>query len=473
MSELQSRSVVVIGGGPGGYVAALRASQLGARVTLIEKEHLGGTCLNIGCIPTKALLHPAEIARAARAGASCGVHTTVERIDWPEVRAFKDGVIEKLVGGVRGLLRAAKVEIVSGTAQFIRPKTIEIEKANGSRTVLEADRFIIATGSVPVMPPIEGLRESRYVIDSTGALSMDTLPASMIIIGGGVIGVEMACAFEALGCHITIVEALDRLVPTLDGEMAAALAESLRKQGIDLRLGHKVVRIADGDGAAQVVVSHNGEELSLEAPSVLCAVGRRPYIDGLNPDGGGIRFEKNRILVDEHLQTNVPGVYAIGDCVGQIMLAHTASAMGEVAAENAMGGSVVYRPNVVPSGIYAFPELAAAGLTEEQAKEQGVAYHVARFPLTANGRALIANGGEGVVKLLVGDELGEVLGVHILAPNAMEMIGEAATAIALEATVDELISTIHAHPTVNEAIREAALASEGRAIHIPNKVKKG
>ena len=474
MGDSQNRSIIVIGGGPGGYVAAIRAAQLGAKVTLIEKEHLGGTCLNVGCIPTKAILHPAEILLGVEAGKYCGVHLKVESVSWPEVRAFKDSIINTLVSGVRGLLRAGKVDIVEGTAQFVRPRTIRVEKSDGSAEIMEADRFIIATGSVPVMPPIEGLRESKYVIDSTGALCMDELPASMVIIGGGVIGVEMACAFQALGCQITIVEALPKLVPTLDGEMAGALAKSLEKQGIILQMSHKVVRIVDGENSAQVVVDHNGTESVIEAASVLCAVGRRPYIDGLDAEAGGIKYERTRILVNEHLETSVPGVYAIGDCTGQIMLAHTASAMGEIAAENAMGMDAVYRQHCVPSGIYAFPEMASVGFTEEQVKEQGIPYHVARFPLTANGRSLITNGGEGMVKIIVGDELDEVLGVHILGPSAMEMIGEAAMAISMEATVHELIDTIHAHPTVTESIREAALASEGRAIHIPNKkVKKG
>ena len=207
MSDSKKRSVVVIGGGPGGYVAAIRAAQLGAQVTLVEKEHLGGTCLNVGCIPTKALLHPAEIVRGVEAGKNCGIHLNIENICWPEVRAFKDSIIDTLVGGVRGLLRSNKVNVIEGTAQFVKPKTIRIEKSDKTSEILEADRFIIATGSVPVMPPIEGLRESRYVMDSTGALGMDELPASMVIIGGGVIGVEMACAFQALGCQITIVEA--------------------------------------------------------------------------------------------------------------------------------------------------------------------------------------------------------------------------------------------------------------------------
>lgn len=472
MSTSQQTHIAVIGGGPGGYVAALRAAQLGARVTLIEKEHLGGTCLNVGCIPTKALLHCAELARGVGQAQACGVRLSLDGIDWRQIIAHKESVVQTLVKGVEGLLRSSKVTVLNGTARFIKPKTVEIKKTDGTSEILEADRFILATGSVPVMPPIQGLRESRYVVDSTGALSMDNLPASMVIIGGGVIGVEMACALNAFGCKVTIVEALPGLAPAMDQELAGQLAKALEKQGVDVKLGCKVMAIVDGEQTAKVVISANGAEAEIEAEKVLCAVGRRPYTDGLDPEAGGIKTERGRILVDEHLETAGPGVYAIGDCAGKIMLAHTAYAMGELAAENAMGERKVYAPSCVPAGIYGFPEMAGVGLTEEQAKEMHIPYHVGKFPLSGNGRALIANGGEGMVKVIIGDELDEVLGVHILAPNAMEMIGEGAVAIQMEGTVEELIDTIHAHPTIGEAIREAALSAQGRAIHMPNKNKK-
>lgn len=472
MKETKSR-VVVIGGGPGGYVAAIRAAQLGAAVTLVEKESLGGTCLNVGCIPTKALLHPAELVRSAREAAEFGIHMTVEKICWPETLAYKNSIVKKLTDGVGGLLRSNGVKVIYGTASFLKAKTIEIAKQDGSHEILEADRFIIATGSVPVMPPIPGLRESQYVVDSTGALSMENLPSSMLIIGGGVIGIEFACALNALGCKVTIVEALPRLAPSLDGEMASHLAKQLTAQGIELLLEHKVVSIADEAKEAKITVENNGTSTVLSAEKVLCAVGRRPYSDGLNVEAAGIRAERGKILVDEYLQTNIPGVYAIGDCLAQIMLAHTASAQGEVAAENAMGHQKAYNPSCVPSCIYSFPEIAGVGLTEEQAKDKGLNYYVGRFPLVANGRTLIANGGEGIIKVLIGKELDEVLGVHILGPCATEMIAEAALAISMEATAEEIIETIHAHPTITEAIREAVLASQNRAIHIPNKIKKG
>ncbi len=466
-------SVIVIGGGPGGYVAAIRAAQLGANVTLVEKKHVGGTCLNVGCIPTKALLHPAEIANSAREGAGCGVHVTIDAINWQEVLAFKNSIVKKLTGGVSGLLKGSGVKVIKGEAKFIKPKAVEITLEDGSHQMLEADRFIIATGSVPVMPPIEGLRTSKFVVDSTGLLSMEEMPKSMVIIGGGVIGIEFACALTAFGCKVTIVEALPVLAPTLDKEISQMVAKQLKNQGVELMLEHKVVSVSDGETEAEVKVDNNGEIRSVSAEKVLCAVGRRSYTDNLNAEAVGIKCEKNKILVNEYLETNIPGVYAIGDCVGQVMLAHTASAQGEVAAENAMGEHKRYRPNCVPSCIYSLPETAAVGITEEQAKEQGVDYRVGRFPLAANGRALIANGGEGMVKVIIGNELDEILGVHILGAHATELIAEAALSISMEATALEITDTIHSHPTVAEAIREAVLAADSKAIHIPNKKKKG
>lgn len=469
----EQKKVIVIGGGPGGYVAAIRAAQLGAAVTLIEKEHLGGTCLNVGCIPTKALLHPAEIAASVREGVKFGIHATLESVNWTEVLNYKNDIVKTLTGGVASLLKANGVKVIDGTAAFVKPKTVEVKKADGTCEILEADRFIIATGSVPVMPPIPGLKESKFVVDSTGLLSMETLPASLAIIGGGVIGIEFACAMQSLGCKVTIVEALNRLVPTLDGEIAKQLMKYLPAQGIEINLEHKVMAIADRENDAEITVDNNGTEKKIVAEKILCCVGRRAYNDGLNCEAGGIKTERSKILVNENLETAVPGVYAIGDCVGQVMLAHTASAQGEIAAENCMGEHKInYRPEEVPSCVYSFPETAGVGFTEEQLKENKTAYHVGRFPMSGNGRALIANNGDGMVKVLVGDAMGEVLGVHIIGPHATELIGEAALAIKMECTAEEIINLIHSHPTVSESVREAFLASDNRAIHMPNK-KKG
>lgn len=470
MSE--KKRILVVGGGPGGYVAAIRAAQLGGEVTLVEKEHLGGTCLNIGCIPTKAILHASEFVKNATEASECGVSLEVKSIDWDRVIGKKNEVINTLVGGVRGLLSRSGVRVLEGEARFIGIGRLCITTKDGEE-IVEPDRTILATGSKPSCPPISGLSESAYAIDSTGALSLKALPDEIVILGGGVIGVEFACAFNAFGSHVTIIEALPRLIPALDGGISNQLAHFLTEQGIAVHLDTKVTRVVDSeDGATVTVTTADGAEQQFKTKKLLVALGRKPNIDALAPDVGGIRTEKGHIAVNEYLQTSVSNVYAIGDCVGQIMLAHTASAQGECAAENALGEQCPYTATAIPSCIYAYPEVASVGLTEEQAKERGIAYHVGNFPLTANGRSLILNGGKGSIKVLIGDELDELLGVHIIGPNVTEIINEAAVAMEMEATAAELIGTVHAHPSVSEALREAVLAAQGCAIHIPNKRKK-
>ena len=466
------KRVVVVGGGPGGYVAAIRAAQLGAQVAVVERERLGGTCLNIGCIPTKCLLHSAELAEQIRTqGSEIGVRVTGLAIDFPQVIHHKDRVTRQLTSGVAGLLRSSGVEYVAGEAVFTGPKSLKVALTDGGQREMTADAVIIATGSVNARPPIPGLRENPNCIDSTGALSLDRLPRSMVIIGGGVIGMEMACAYGAFGTKVTVVEAMDHLLPMLDGELTRIGVKHMQDMGIDFHLECPVQAIEDGPVGARVVCKNkSGETVAFEAEKVLVAVGRRANTDGLGLETAGIRHDKGRILVDRRMETNVPGVYAIGDCVfGHAQLAHTASAMGEVAAEAIMGMSAVYDERTNPTSVFLFPEAASVGLTEEQAKASAIAYHVGRFPLVANGKSLILNGGEGLVKIITGQKYGEILGVHIIGPRATDLIQEGALAIRLEATADELIQTIHGHPTVSEAVREAALATEKRAIHIPNR----
>lgn len=301
---------------------------------------------------------------------------------------------------------------------------------------------------------------------------MDFLPESMMILGGGVIGVEMACVFQAFGCRTTIVEALPHIVPLMDRELSRMLANILSERGVTLKLNSKVVRVFEQADGVHVMIEANGEQRELVAQKLLVAVGRRAYTKDVGLERAGIQSEQGRILVNEYLETTAPGVYAIGDCLGQVMLAHTASAQGERGAENALGSPKPYRPACYPSCVYSLPEVAWVGLTEEQAQEKRLSYRVGRFPLAANGRALIQNGGSGIIKVLIGNELDEILGVHLLAPNATELIGEAALTIEMEATAQELIQTIHAHPTVGEALREAVLAADGQAIHITNKKRR-
>ena len=466
-----SKTVIVVGGGPGGYVAAIRAAQLGAKVTVIEKEHLGGTCLNIGCIPTKCLLHSAELIEQIKdQGADIGVKVTGVEVDFSQVIAHKNAISKQLTSGVAGLLKLNKVTKIDGEASFTAPKTLSVKKSDGSTETMTADAIILATGSVNFAPPIPGLKENPNCIDSTGALSLETLPKSMVVIGGGVIGLELACAYSAFGTKITVVEALDHMLPMLDGDLTAIGVAHMKKMGMEFHLECPVQSVETSPVGAKVVCKNKaGETVSFEAEKVLVAIGRRANTASLNLEAAGLNNDRGRIIVSDKMETNVPGVYAIGDCVmGHAQLAHTASAMGEVAAENICGVPAVYDEKTNPTCVYMEPEAAGVGLTEEQCKAKGLDYKVGKFPMSANGKALILNGGEGLVKIIADAKYGEVLGMHIIGPRATDLIAEGALAIRLEATVDELISTIHSHPTVTETMREAALNVEKRAIHTKN-----
>ncbi|MEG0780505.1 MAG: dihydrolipoyl dehydrogenase [Oscillospiraceae bacterium] len=471
-TEERGTTVLVIGGGPGGYVAAIRAAQLGASVTLIEKQYLGGTCLNVGCIPTKCLLHSAELVSALREqGADMGVEVEGVTVNFPQVIAHKNQVSQKLVRGVSSLLKLNGVKKIEGTARFIAPKTLAVTRADGTEETLTADRILVATGSVNAVPPIPGLRENPNCIDSTGALSLETLPQSMVVIGGGVIGLELACAYAAFGTKITVVEMLPAMLPMLDGDLTAVGVRHMKKKlGVDFHLETPVQSIEDSPVGARVVCKDKtGETVTFEAEKVLVAIGRRPNTEGLDLAAGGLEHQRGRIVVTDGMETSVPGVYAIGDCVlGHAALAHTASAMGEVAAENAMGHPAVYDETTNPTCVYMEPEAAGVGPTEEQCKALGMDYAVGKFPMAANGKALILNGGEGLVKILADKKDNRVIGMHIIGPRATDLIAEGALAIRMGATVSDLIATIHSHPTVTESLREAALNVEKRAIHIKN-----
>ena len=466
------KKIIVIGGGPGGYVAAIRAAQLGAKVTVIEREHLGGTCLNIGCIPTKCLLHSAElISQIKDQGEEIGVKVSGVEVDFPQVIKHKNDISHKLTSGIAGLFKMNKVAKIDGEAKFVAPGRISVRKADGSVEEMTADAIIVATGSINAVPPIPGLKENPNCIDSTGALSLEKLPKSMVVIGAGVIGLELACAYAAFGTKITVVEALDHMLPMLDGDLTKIGVAHMKKMGMEFNLECPVQSIEASPVGAKVVCKNKaGETVSFEAEKVLVAVGRRANTASLDLDAGKLDNDRGRIIVNDKMETSVPGVYAIGDCVmGYAQLAHTASAMGEVAAENIMGIEAHYDQKTNPTCVYIEPEAASVGLTEEQCKAQGLEYKVGKFPMAANGKALILNGGEGVVKIIAGKEFGEILGMHIIGPRATDLIAEGALAIGEEMTLDELIATIHSHPTVTEAMREAALQAEKRAIHTGNK----
>ena len=466
-----AQKVVVIGAGPGGYVAAIRLAQLGAEVILIEKDKLGGTCLNVGCIPTKVLLHCAEVVTNLGEAQELGVKVDSSSINWDKVQEKRKKISSQLVMGVGSLVKANKIKLIEGSASFVDKHTLNIVKKDKTEEKLTFDKLIIASGSVPAIPPIPGVKECPACIDSTAALELDKVPKSMLVIGGGVIGIEMATAYSAFGTKVTIVEALPKILPLMDGELSKMLKKSMQEKNIEILTGTKVLSVETTALGAKVNVETEQGNKSFEAEKVLVAVGRRTYTESLDLAAAGIANDRGRITVNDKMQTNVEGIYAIGDCLGKVMLAHVASAQGEVAAENIMGENKKFNGATSPSCVYTDPEFAGVGLTEEQAKEQNKDYEVGRFPLAANGKALIANGGQGVVKVIKGKEYNEILGVHILGPRATDLIAEAALMIGMEATAEDVIETIHAHPTLTEAVREAVLASEGIAIHIPNKKK--
>ena len=461
-----SKTIVVVGGGPGGYVAAIRAAQLGATVHIVEREHLGGTCLNIGCIPTKALLHAAETLEAFHSAAALGISAEGVRVDWTGVQRYKQKIVDKLVKGVEGLLKANRVTIHRGTATLKDAKTVLVgDKA------LTADAVILALGSEPSKINFPGA-DLPGVIDSTGALALDHVPASMAVLGGGVIGIEFASMYAAFGTKVTVIEMLPQILAGIDGEIANAVRSHLTKHGVTLLTDAKLTGAAKSGNGLKVSFAHAGATKDVEVETLLVAVGRRPRTAGVGLEEAGVALERGRIVVDASFQTKLPGVYAIGDCSSPIMLAHVASAQGIAAVEHALGHRPAYFGNIVPACIYTHPEVAGVGLTEERAKADGVAYKAGTFQLGGNGKSLIESDGVGFVKILAGAKHGEILGVHIFGPRATDLITEAALAMRLEATVDELISTIHAHPTVGEAMAEAALAVEGIAIHWPPMAKK-
>ena len=460
------KKLVVIGGGPGGYVAAIRAAQLGADVTLVEKQYLGGTCLNVGCIPTKSLLHTAELYEEMKSAQDFGILAKDIQIDFQKAQERKAATTKQLVEGVKGLLIENKVKIIWGQATFLSKNKIKVRTENTSETI-EADRFIIATGSLPAKPPIPGI-DSKKCIDSTAALELGEIPKDLVIVGGGVIGIEIATLYASLGSQVTVIEMLDEILPMMDGELTRIVRVLLDQKGVQVHTGAKVTSFKEEGQSIQVAVQmKDGSNKVFTSEKALIAIGRKTNTEGLGLDKAGVKQDKGKILVNDKMETNIPGIYAVGDCLGQIMLAHIASAQGEIAAENALGQKKSFDSKTNPSCVYTKPEFATVGLTEEEAKKQKIDYIVGKFPLAANARAMTMGEG-GMIKIIAGKKHKEILGAHIIGPRATDMIGELALAIGLEATIEEVIETIHAHPTVSEAIRETAMAVEKRAIHMPN-----
>jgi len=455
--------MVVIGAGPGGYVAALRASQLGATVAVVEEQYVGGVCLNVGCIPSKALLRSAEAYTMIKDAKEFGivVEGTVTP-DWAAIQKRKDQVVKRLTTGVGSLLKRAKVTVYEGRGRLLDAHTVEISGADGQQRI-EAGKVILATGARPVYLPMPGF-DLPGVIDSTGALGLEALPNRLLIVGGGVIGVEIAGILAAFGVEVTVVEMLDRLLPMMDAEISAEIAKSLKHQKIQAFVNSRANGIVqEGETLKVAVTTPDGDQV-FEVDKVLVSVGRRSNVENLGLETVGVHLDRG-IVVDEHMQTNVPGIYAIGDVTGKWWLAHVASHQGIVAAEHACGHDARFDGSVVPSCVFTHPEVASVGLTEAQAEEQGYDVTVGRFPFIANGKALTYGERTGFVKVVSEKKYGQVLGLHIVGPHASDLILEGGLALSMEATLDEIEATIHAHPTLGESIHEAALAALGRGLH--------
>ena len=461
--------LIVIGTGPGGYVCAIRAAQLGMKVAVVEKRAThGGTCANVGCIPSKALLHATELfAEAGHGFAAMGIKVGTPEVDLAKMQAFKAEGVTGNTHGVGFLLKKNKVDVVHGTARILGAGRVAVSLAAGGAQELTSKAIVIATGSdVARLPGVE--IDEKTVVSSTGALELAQVPKSMLVIGAGVNGLELGSVWRRLGAKVTVVEYLDRIVPGIDLDVAKTFQRILEKQGMSFRLGTKVTGLkTDASGAAVTVEPAAGGTASeLYADVVLVAIGRVPYTEGLGLSEAGVQIDKRgRIEVDDHFQTNVPGIYAIGDVIRGAMLAHKAEDEGVAVAEILAGQAGHVNYDVIPSVIYTTPEVAAVGKTEEELKAAGIAYKAGKFPFMANGRAKVNRTTEGFAKVLADAATDRILGVHIVGPHAGEIIAEAAVIMEFGGAAEDLARTCHAHPTLAEAIKEAALAVDKRAIH--------
>ncbi|MBP2301497.1 dihydrolipoyl dehydrogenase [Azospirillum picis] len=458
--------VVVIGGGPGGYVCAIRAAQLGFKVACVEKRGtLGGTCLNVGCIPSKALLAASEkFEEAAHGLAKFGVKVGSVELDLPGMMAHKDKVVKDNVGGIEFLFKKNKVAWLKGAGKITAANTVEVE---GVGTITASKAIVIATGSD--VTPLPGIAiDEKRVVSSTGALALPEVPKHLVVIGGGVIGLELGSVWGRLGAKVTVVEFLDRVLPTMDNELSKQAQRIFAKQGMDFKLSTKVTGATVSETGVTLTVepAAGGTPQTLDADAVLVAIGRRPYTEGLGLEAVGVELERGRVKIDGHFQTNVPGIYAIGDVVDGPMLAHKAEEEGVALAEQLAGQKSHVNHDLVPGVVYTWPEVAAVGKTEEQLKAAGTAYKTGKFPFTANGRARAGGNTDGFVKILSDAATDKVLGVHMIGPNVSEMIGELVLAMEFSASAEDVARTCHAHPTLSEAVKEAALAVDARPIHI-------
>jgi dihydrolipoamide dehydrogenase len=468
MSADTQFDVVVVGAGPGGYVAALRAAQLGLSAALVEKRKtLGGTCLNVGCIPSKALLDSSELcARIAEEASEHGISVSSPKIDVGKMLERKQAVVDKLVGGVRSLVKGRKITEYAGTATIPSAGTIEVTGDDGKKQTLKAGKIILATGSVPIELPFLPF-DGTTVVSSTEALEFESVPKEMIVVGAGAIGLELGSVWARLGAHVTVVEIMKDVLPGWDAQVSKTMKRELGKQGIEFLLGHKVTGISGKSKKKVSIEGPKGEKQELPAEKVLVAVGRRPFYDGLGLDELGIKTDEKtrRIAVNEHFKTSIDGIYAIGDLIHGPMLAHKAEDEGVAVAEVIAGmpGHVNY--DTIPGVVYTWPEAATVGKSEESLKEAGIPYKKGTFNFSVNGRALAMNATFGFVKILAHEETDAVLGAHIVGPWASDLISELVTVMEFGGSAEDVARIAHAHPTLPEAVKEAAMAVDRRAIH--------
>jgi dihydrolipoamide dehydrogenase len=466
-----SYDLIVIGSGPGGYVCAIRAAQLGLKAAIVEKwPTYGGTCLNIGCIPSKALLHASEMFDEAGHGfASLGVEIGKPKLNLPAMMKHKQETVDANVKGVEFLLKKNKVDGIRGHGKILAGGKVEVTAADGAKTVHETKAIVIATGSDIASPPGVTIDyDEKVIVSSTGALTLEKVPATMIVIGGGVIGLELGSVWRRLGAEVTVIEYLDRILPGMDDEVAKQFQRIQQKQGIAFKLSSKVTAVAKTKKGATVTFEPvaGGAAQTAEADVVLVATGRRPYTDGLGLAEAGVATERGRVVIDDHFATNVPGVYAIGDVVRGPMLAHKAEDEGVAVAEILAGQKPHINYDCIPGVVYTWPEVASIGKTEEELKAEGRAYKVGKFPFTANGRARAMRSTDGFVKMLADAETDRVVGCHIIGAGAGDLIHEVGVLMEFGGSSEDLARTCHAHPTMSEAVKEAALAVDKRAVHV-------
>ena len=459
---MSTYDVGIIGGGPGGYVAAIKAAQLGGSVCLIEKGEWGGTCLNRGCIPTKTLFAVANLATQVQEAPDFGVHISGEAtIDYPQVLAHKTSVIEQLTGGIAQLLKANGVDTFNGIATLTDKNTIIVNKPDDTTEQLHAKNVVIATGSEPAEPPVFEIDETQ-VLTTTGILNLTELPESLLIVGGGVSGCEFASIFNALGCQVTVLELLPTILATEDVQVIRHIQLFMKRKGITIHTGAKLTHVKKSDTDVTAVLE-SGEEIT--AQKMLVSIGRRYNTENIGLEKVGVRTDSGKIVVDTRMQTNVPGIYAVGDVASRYLLAHVASAEGKVAAQNCLGTHAEMDYQVIPWCVFTLPEIGHVGMTEKEATDEGYEVKVGRFPYAANGKALGLRETDGFVKTVSDAESGDILGVHIVGAQASNLIHEAAVGVRLGASAADIAHTIHAHPTLSEMVMESAEAAYDKAIH--------